>query len=316
VRYLGDNTSDEAGGISPACVPDPLAFDPNEELERQDRRILLERALSHLPASTRALVELSYLAELPQREVAARLDMTLGALELKLHRARVRLRQALSGALREDAREFGLLTNQDEALGWREIRQWCCICGQRRLRGALEPRADGEVILRLRCPDCSARYGLDLSGSGDIIPFTGMRSLLPAVKRGTRAAIDFFSGAARDHVCPACGSRVAVRLISEYLPSAEDASPQATLVPGRSCVVIECPRCGQSSGDVACALLPDAAARAFVLERPRVLFEPDTLAAYAGQEAIRARMTDLASGARMTVLAHPRTLEVMATLFD
>jgi RNA polymerase sigma-70 factor (ECF subfamily) len=316
VRSLGDDADDEAGAISPASLPDPLAFDPDEELERQDRRILLDRALGLLPAGTRALVELSYLAELPQREVAERLNMTLGALELKLYRARVRLRQALSGALREDAREFGLLTDQDDALGWREIRQWCYICGQRRLRGALEPRADGVCILRLRCPDCSARYGFDLSGSGDIIPFAGVRSLLPAVKRGTRAAVDFFSGAARDHVCPACGSRVSVRLVSEHLPIEGGALEHATLIPGRSCVVIECPRCGQSSGDVACALLPDPAARAFVLERPRVLFEPDTLGAYAGQDAIRTRMTDLASGARMTVVAHPRTLEIMATLFD
>jgi RNA polymerase sigma factor (sigma-70 family) len=68
-------------------LPDPLAIDPAEELERQDRQVLLDRALGHLSEGARELVELCYLAEVPQREVAQRLDMSLGALELKLHRA-------------------------------------------------------------------------------------------------------------------------------------------------------------------------------------------------------------------------------------
>lgn len=70
-----------------ADLSDSLVIDPVEELERQDMQVLLDRALSHLEEGTRELIELCYLAELPQREVAQRLDMSLGALELKLHRA-------------------------------------------------------------------------------------------------------------------------------------------------------------------------------------------------------------------------------------
>src|SRR5260370_27310790 len=37
-------------------LPDPLAIDPAEELERQDMQILLDRALGHLSTSTRELI--------------------------------------------------------------------------------------------------------------------------------------------------------------------------------------------------------------------------------------------------------------------
>ena len=80
--------------------------------------MLLDRALSHLSESTREVIELCYLAELPQREVAERLSMSLGALELKLHRARRQLHQILHGELREDAQAFGLNLGEDEAMGW------------------------------------------------------------------------------------------------------------------------------------------------------------------------------------------------------
>jgi RNA polymerase sigma factor (sigma-70 family) len=68
-------------------VCDSLVIDPVEALERQDRKNLIDRALGYLSESARELIELCYLTELPQREVAQRLDMSLGALELKLHRA-------------------------------------------------------------------------------------------------------------------------------------------------------------------------------------------------------------------------------------
>jgi RNA polymerase sigma-70 factor (ECF subfamily) len=69
-------------------VSDSRTIDPVEELERQDMQVLLDRARSHLEESTRELIDLCYLDELPQREVAERLSLSLGALELKLHRAR------------------------------------------------------------------------------------------------------------------------------------------------------------------------------------------------------------------------------------
>lgn len=49
---------------------------------------LLERALGELSGKAREVVELCYLVELPQREAALRLGLTISALEARLHRAR------------------------------------------------------------------------------------------------------------------------------------------------------------------------------------------------------------------------------------
>jgi RNA polymerase sigma-70 factor (ECF subfamily) len=298
---------------------DPLAFDPSAELDRQDRHLLVDRALAHLSASAREVVELCYLAELPQREVAARLEMSLGALELKLHRARRRLREVLSGELRADAEAFGLLVNQDEAMGWHETRRWCPLCGKRRLRGAFARRSSGEITMRLRCPDCSARYGFDLSGSGDIISFAGMRSFLPAMKHAMRAACEFFSTAVHHRVCGTCQSPVQVHLVTRHAALEDAPEPVLDAVPfpllrERSCLLVECPRCGYSAADLVNGLLLEPTARAFLLDRPHVITLPDSLASYGGQDAICSRLVDLETAEELTIMAHPQTVQVLATL--
>jgi RNA polymerase sigma-70 factor (ECF subfamily) len=298
---------------------DPLAFDPSEELERQDRHFLLDRALAHLSANARELVELCYLVELPQREVAERLEMSLGALELKLHRARRRLRQVLSSELRADAEAFGLLVHQDESMGWRETRRWCPLCGKRRLRGMFDRHLSGEVGMRLRCPDCSARYGFDLSGSGDIISFAGMRSFQPAMKHAMRAACEFFSAAVHHRVCGMCQSPVQVQLVTRHTALEDAPVPVLNAVPfpllrERSCLLVACPRCGHAAADLVNGLLLEPAARAFLLDRPHVITLPDIFASCAGQDAICSRLVDLQTAEELTIMAHPQTLQVMATL--
>jgi RNA polymerase sigma-70 factor (ECF subfamily) len=310
-----ENQADVAGWQ----VLDPLAFDPTEELERQDRLVLLDRALGHLPPSARELVELCYLAELPHREVAERLDMSLGALELRLHRARRRLRQVLSYALRADAEAYGLLANQDESMGWRETRKWCPLCGKHRLRAAFDRRLSGEVALRLRCPDCSARHGFDLSGSSDITSFAGLRSVLPAIKRGMRAACEHFSTAVHHRVCGRCQSPVQVRLISRHVVLEDAPLPVPVPVPApllreRSCLLVVCPQCGYAFADLVNGLLLESVARVFLLDRSHAIIEPDILAAYAGQDAICSRLVDRDTAETLTIMAHPRTLQIMATL--
>jgi len=115
-----------------AQLSDPRAFDPATELERRELVELLDRALSHLPPRARDAIELCYLAELPQREAALRLGLTISALEARLHRARRQLRQILAGALRADAQAFGLALDAEMGAGWRETRLHCHTCGRRR----------------------------------------------------------------------------------------------------------------------------------------------------------------------------------------
>ncbi|QBD79255.1 sigma-70 family RNA polymerase sigma factor [Ktedonosporobacter rubrisoli] len=94
-------------------LPDPKALDPAEELSQQELPILLGQALDYLPGVTREIVELYYLAGIPQRVIAARLSLTLKALEVRLVRARRQLRHILSNQLRADAEAFGLILDQD-----------------------------------------------------------------------------------------------------------------------------------------------------------------------------------------------------------
>jgi hypothetical protein len=55
-------------------------------------------------------------------------------------------------------------------------------------------------------------------------------------------------------------------------------------------------------------LLLEPAAHAFVLERPRVIIEPDILTSYAGQDAICSRLVDLKPAEQMTIKSHCRSM--------
>jgi RNA polymerase sigma factor (sigma-70 family) len=89
-------------------IPDTRLPDPLDTLSQQDVALLLDRALGSLSRNAREVVELCYLVELPQREVALQLGLSISALEGRLHRARHQLRQLLNGPLHADAEALGL----------------------------------------------------------------------------------------------------------------------------------------------------------------------------------------------------------------
>lgn len=294
-------------------LPDPLAIDPAEDLERQDRQMLLDRALSYLSASTRELIELCYLAELPQREVAERLEMSLGGLELKLHRARQQLRRILHSELRLDAQAFGLRLHDDEAMGWQETRQWCWLCGKRRLRGIFERRPSGRSALRLRCPACSAHPQWDVSNSGDWPGVGPMHSFRPAIKRMMQSAADFYTAVLQQRRCSVCQSLIRFQVIDPNSLKAPS-SPYDRLPPRDLYLRVDCPCCGIYLANLITALFSNPGMYHFLLDRPRVRYEPATRAVYAGQDALCWRLTDLNTSEILTIMAHPETLQVMATI--
>ncbi len=298
-------------------LADPLAIDPVEELERQDMQVLIERALGYLSQGARELVELCYLAELPQREVAQRLDMSLGALELKLHRARRQLRQVLNNELRTDAAELGLLLDEDEAMSWQETRQWCWMCGKQRLRGKFERRPSGVVALRLRCPTCSRHSECDILNTGDWPVVEQMRSFRPAIKQALLTCSAYHTAVLHQRRCPTCQSRVQLRIVDHT--SLEIPYDFSTFVPPGIYFQGNCPSCGSFTCGLINGLLDHSIIRDFLLNRPRVVYESNTLAAlstYNGQDAFRSRLIDLKSGERLTTMIHPETLEVMATILE
>jgi RNA polymerase sigma-70 factor (ECF subfamily) len=325
-----EENGDGAQFSRPDGIPDPQVFDPVEALERRDVAVLLDRALGSLSGSAREMVELCYLLELPQREVAARLDLSLSALEARLYRARQQLAQVLNGPLRIDAEALGLALNPEYAGGWRETRLWCTLCGRQRLVGAFLPQPDGSANLHMQCPACEERYGLVDTQSNNIhskglVRLDGVQTFRPAWKRTMQAMTHLLLATLRPgaQVCPYCRTPAKVRLIEKMQITESNEAimlpPGLMPHPAQFWLWWDCPRCGQgpdaggeffAAGDL--VYWSTARAQRFMQEHPRWISEPELLVEYAGQPAIRFQMADVTSSARLTVLAHRETLHVLA----
>ncbi len=284
-------------------VADPLALDPFEELDRKDLSILLDRALGYLPGITREALEMCYLEDLPQREVALRLGMTIKALEVRLVRARRQLRQVLSTELRTQAQDFGLALDQEAATGWRETRIWCMFCARSHLQGLLEPLSDSRVNLRMRCLICNYEW----IKSGGMAELHRLKSFRPAWNRVQQVATEHWTSMPHRQVCPYCRGYVEVRLLrsGEFLP---------WLTPWQGLrFAMECPSCdAHNSYYVGGAIWLHPVAQQFMKQHPRWVNEPEVLVDYAGQPAFRVCLTDFTSAVRLIMLLHTQTLQVLA----
>jgi RNA polymerase sigma factor (sigma-70 family) len=287
---------------------DSTVSDPVEELSQDDLAALLDRALGYLPDSAREVLEICCLEGLPQREAALQLGLTIGALEVRLHRARRRLRLVLSRDLRAEAEAFGLTIDEEAAGGWREMREWCFWCGRCHLRGKFEPMADGRVGLLVRCPTCWQRYGAPVCDFRNTPSPPGSRSLKPALKRSFRAAAQRAAEtlAMQRPTCSLChGDLVQLQVMSS--PECAGAG-----LPNRSWLVADCARCGRSLSSPLQAVWLQPAVQHFIAQHRRWVYEPETLARYQDQPALRLRLADYASSARLSLLTHPQTLAVFA----
>lgn len=289
--------------------------DFTEVLHRQDLERLLDQALAHLSSGARELIELCYLADLPQREVAARLGLTLSSVEARLHRTRRQLRELIHGELRPLAEDLGLIIDADESVGWRETREWCNFCGRRRLRGTFERHSTGVINFRLRCPDCSERFGGDIYSTGGLINYTRTRAFRPAFRRlilllKEHYATDYVAALRQGwQVCPGCKLAAPVELIGPggIVRSFAD---QARLI-------IRCPRCSTIVSPAALAAYwADKALSPLALEfietHPRWQIQPDACVEYDGRTAFEFRLADAGSLAQLTLVADAQTLEVLA----
>jgi RNA polymerase sigma-70 factor (ECF subfamily) len=76
------------------ATPEPEVRPMDEAIERDE----LKRALAELPPATRAIVVLKDVYGLSVQEIAKDAGLTEGAVKLRLHRARKRLKETLYGA--------------------------------------------------------------------------------------------------------------------------------------------------------------------------------------------------------------------------
>lgn len=290
-------------------IPDPQTLDLAEELNRQDLAVLLDRAMGHLPATTRKVLEMHYITEVPQREMALRLGITINTLEVKLHRARRQLRQVLNGELRADAESFGLTLDKVVVQGWRETSLWCLICGRQRLQGIFEPCSGGDVSLRLQCPACSSNGGIDIVNTGNMVSLKDIRSFRPAIKRILQTVPIFYTQmfATKYQPCPVCKSLATLRGVE----------PDVLPAPfyRRFGIVLECPICGKITSSILSLCLTYPPAYQFIMQHQRCIVEPEESIEYEGQPAIRAGLTDILSAEQLTMILHRHTLQLL-TVFQ
>lgn len=289
-------------------LADPLALDPVETLNHQDMEYLFDRALTYLPAQARQLVELCYLKELPQRQVALRLGLTIGALEERLRRARHQLRQVLNSELRSAAEALDVPLDTDPLWGWRETREWCNECGKHRLRGSFERAWNGRIALRMRCPECSQRDGLDEVNSKGIVPLEDVRSFRPALKRTRQVMTAAALHALQEQTCWRCGGPAFVHITDTM----RDLDSDRDLFWFR----VDCPACGRGGMTADQLLLLHPTMQRFVNQHPRWMLEKSLTLDHAGQPALRLQFGDVTGNGRLTFLTHRQTMHVLATFLE
>lgn len=100
-----------------ALMPDPEGLDrarsdpwpasPEDVVLRQEMRQQLERAIRSLPKPYRLVLVLRDMEQLDTREVASVLGISPASVKMRLHRARVTVRNALDDYFRSSSRERG-----------------------------------------------------------------------------------------------------------------------------------------------------------------------------------------------------------------
>ena len=97
-----DEPADDQGHISPALLRDWKEI-PSEALERKEIRLLLQQAITALPLIYREVFQLRDIEQLSVNEAAAALGISIAAVKVRLHRARMMLQKKLAPELKQVA---------------------------------------------------------------------------------------------------------------------------------------------------------------------------------------------------------------------
>lgn len=95
-----DRDRDEAAAPLPRALVE-WRLTPEEILADVEARAYLDTAIAELPASLRAVFILRDIEELSTADTAEALDISTGAVKVRLHRARLALRECLTGYFAE-----------------------------------------------------------------------------------------------------------------------------------------------------------------------------------------------------------------------
>jgi RNA polymerase sigma-70 factor, ECF subfamily len=95
-----DEPQDEDGHVSPALLRDWREV-PSEAVERHEVRAMLQDAISGLPPIYREIFLLRDVEELSIEESATALGISISAVKVRLHRARIMLQKTLAPQLKQ-----------------------------------------------------------------------------------------------------------------------------------------------------------------------------------------------------------------------
>lgn len=179
-RWLEGRRDDRLGLVGDGRVvgepsePVDGGADIEVELERRELIDLLDRALAELPPATRETLVRRFVQETPVAELAGRLGVSEGAVQMRLQRGKVALRKILTTTYQDDAAAFGLIG--EGAGGWQQTPIWCPGCGSSRWEGRF---IGPERRLDLRCTRCHGwNYQVDeTAGVTRVHGVTGFRAV-------------------------------------------------------------------------------------------------------------------------------------------
>jgi RNA polymerase sigma factor (sigma-70 family) len=284
-------------------VPDPEMSDLAESLTKQDLSSLLDRALAYLHPSTRQGLILRYIADQPLHEVAAQLGLSVGTLEVRLHRARKELREVLRGPLREEAESFDIqldLADRGRVSGRirHQTRIWCPFCGKRHLEAEIDWRTDKSHYW---CPTCG-----HLAGARRPDLLAGVSSYKPILTRILRYLTTYYMrGLEAGEVECDCGHMVRVE-VRQQEGASEDLHSQPELS-------IRCTACGTIDvTDVSRLSLDRPETQRFWQTHPRMRLLPARALEMQGIPALLMPVESVTDGARMEIVWARSSLQVLA----
>lgn len=161
------------------------------------------------------------------------------------------------------------------------------------------------VNMRIRCPDCSNRYGMDMISTLGLVSMNGFQSFRPALKRVFQAIPHVYLFSLQENLCPFCKAATRTSVHADSVPFYN------VSIPGRVWVVTLCPNCGFCVTDVVSVFFSNPEVVNFALQHTRVVAEPIQWLEYAGRQALCARLSDLTSARQLTILADPESLEII-----
>jgi len=177
-RLIGDRGVGERDDLVAAEVDIEL------ELERRELIELLDRALGELPAATREALVRRFVQESPVAELAERLGVSEGAVQMRLQRGKVALREILATRYQDDAMAYGLIDDDDR--DWRPTPIWCPGCGSSKWEGRFTGR---ERRLELRCRRC-AGWNYEVDATAGVTGTHGVKGFRSVYRRTAPSAYE------------------------------------------------------------------------------------------------------------------------------